>query len=184
MDNTITYKRIIIIACIVSILLGVLLHFAYDASGNNTLVGIFTPVNESVWEHLKLILIPFTIFSIAFYFYTKRQFSNMFLVTLFGNIVGMFTIVLLYYLGTMIFKTDNMIYNTIIFAIGMISAYTILYFGIYNGDFIDETRDSMAIGICSLTLLIAVFVLSTFSPIKLNMTRDPVTKTYGIHNIV
>ena len=71
MDNTITYKKIIIIACIVSILLGVFLHFAYDISGQNAIVGIFAPVNESVWEHLKLILIPFTLFSIAFYFYSK-----------------------------------------------------------------------------------------------------------------
>lgn len=184
MDNTVTYKKIIIIACIVSILLGVLLHFAYDISGNNMIVGLFAPVNESIWEHLKLILIPFTTFSIGFYFYTKKRFSNMFLTTLFGNIVGMFVIVLLYYLASSIFGEPSMIYNIIIFILGLIAAYSILYFGIYNEDFIEETKDSTAIGICSLTLLITIFVLSTFSPIKLGITRDPVTKTYGIHKTV
>lgn len=180
MDNTVTYKKILIIACIVSILLGVFLHFAYDLSGHNVVVALFAPVNESVWEHLKLILIPFTIFSIAFYFYTKQKFSNLFLVTLFANIVGMFTVTTLYYLGDAIFSQDNMIYNIIIYAIGVITSYLILYFGIYNKDFIDETKGSTIIGACALALLFTIFVTNTFSPIKLDITKDPVTKTYGI----
>ena len=180
MDNLITYKKIIIIACIVSILLGVFLHFAYDLSGQNTIVGIFAPVNESVWEHLKLILIPFTLFSIGFYFYTKQKFSNLLLVTLFGNIVGMFVVTTLYYLGDAIFSGDNMIYNIIIYALGVMSSYLILYFGIYNKDFIEETKSSTLVGACALTLLFTIFLTNTFSPIKLDITRDPVTKTYGI----
>lgn len=184
MNNTVPYKKIILIGCLISVVLGIFLHFAYDLSGNNMLVGLFTPINESVWEHLKLILVPFTLFSITFYFYTKQRFSNMFLVTLFGNIVGMFVIVLLYYLGISIFKEDNVVYNTLIFAVGMISSYLILYLGIYNKEFIDETKNSTTLGICSLTLLITLFILNTFSPIKLDITRDPISKTYGIEQIV
>jgi len=181
MDNTITYKKIIIIACIISILLGVFLHFAYELSGNNMLVGLFTPVNESVWEHLKLILIPFSTFSITFYFYTNKKFSNMFLTTLLGNIVGMFTVTVLYYLGVQILGQDSMIYNIAIFAIGMMAAYYILFLGIYNKEFQEETKDSTVLGICALTLLFSIFLTSTFSPIKMNLTQDPITKTYGIH---
>lgn len=180
MINTITYKKIIIIACIISILLGVFLHFAYDLFGQNTIVGIFAPVNESVWEHLKLILVPFTLFSIIFFFYTKQKFSNILLVTLFGNIVGMFVVTTLYYLGDAIFAKDNMIYNIIVYAIGVMSSYLILYLGIYNKEFIEETKNSTLVGACALTLLFTVFVTNTFSPIKLDITKDPVTKTYGI----
>ena len=111
MNNTITYKKVIIIACIASILIGVFLHFAYDISGQNTIVGILTPVNESVWEHLKLIFIPFTLFSVFFYFYTKQKFSNILLVSLFGNIVGMFVVTTLYYLGDAIFTNNNEMNN-------------------------------------------------------------------------
>jgi len=35
-------------------ILGTLSHFFYDWSGQNIIVGMFCPVNESVWEHLKL----------------------------------------------------------------------------------------------------------------------------------
>ena len=35
--------------------LGVLLHFTYEWSGDNAVVGLFSAVNESTWEHLKLL---------------------------------------------------------------------------------------------------------------------------------
>jgi hypothetical protein len=37
---------------------GTLAHFTYEFSGKNLLVGIFTPINESAWEHMKLIFYP------------------------------------------------------------------------------------------------------------------------------
>ena len=184
MNNTVTYKKIIIVACIASIILGVFLHFTYDLFGGNMLMGIFTPVNESVWEHLKLLFVPFTLFSIGFYFYTKRKFSNMLLTTLFGNVVGMFVIVTLYYLGLEIFRTDNMTFNIISYILGVMTSYAILYLGIYNEEFLEETKNSTIVGACALTLLFTIFTLNTFSPIKLNITQDPVTKTYGIHKRV
>lgn len=184
MNNTTPYKRIIIIACIISILSGVFMHFAYDLSMNSSIVGIFAPVNESVWEHLKLILFPFTSFSIVFYFYTKQKFSNMLLTTLFGNIVGMFTVTVLYYLGTVLFSSENMIYNIISYVIGMIVAFTVFYLGIYHKEFLEETKNSTVLGACALTLLFAIFITNTFSPIKLDITRDPATNTYGIDKIV
>ena len=39
-------------------ILGVLLHFTYEWSGDNLAVGLFSAVNESTWEHLKLIFFP------------------------------------------------------------------------------------------------------------------------------
>ena len=39
-----------IVLCAVS----VPMHFFYEWLNNNQLVGYFAPVNESIWEHLKL----------------------------------------------------------------------------------------------------------------------------------
>ncbi len=38
--------------------MGVLLHFAYDWSGQNKIIGLFSATNESTWEHLKLLFFP------------------------------------------------------------------------------------------------------------------------------
>lgn len=46
------------VGIIVVCLLSIPLHFTYDWSGELTLVGLFTPINESIWEHLKLVFWP------------------------------------------------------------------------------------------------------------------------------
>ena len=39
-------------------ILGVLFHFTYDWLGQNAAAGLFFPINESIWEHLKLLYFP------------------------------------------------------------------------------------------------------------------------------
>lgn len=56
------------------LILGTLLHFTYNLSGQEKIVSYFSAVNESVWEHLKLIFFPALIFSVIEYFaYGKER---------------------------------------------------------------------------------------------------------------
>lgn len=50
-------KKAFCIAAVVAAVAGSALHFFYDIFPN-PLVAIFAPVNESVWEHLKLLFYP------------------------------------------------------------------------------------------------------------------------------
>ncbi len=43
-------------------ILGTLSHFLYGWSGSRVLVGLFAPVNESVWEHMKLLFFPMLLY--------------------------------------------------------------------------------------------------------------------------
>ncbi len=58
-----------IFSAIFAIILGTLLHFAYEWSGNNAFVGSFSSINESTWEHLKLAFFPMLITAIIRLFY-------------------------------------------------------------------------------------------------------------------
>ena len=51
-------KKRYALAFLLTALAGTALHFAYDWC-LSPLVGLFAPVNESVWEHLKLLFWPF-----------------------------------------------------------------------------------------------------------------------------
>lgn len=48
----------IIITTIIAFGLGALFHFVYEWSDKNKYIGYVFPVNESVWEHLKLAFYP------------------------------------------------------------------------------------------------------------------------------
>ena len=39
--------------------LGTLNHFLYELSGGAAIFALFCPVNESTWEHLKLLFFPY-----------------------------------------------------------------------------------------------------------------------------
>ena len=60
-------RTIQIISAIFVILLGTFFHFTFKLSGENKIVAIFSSINESVWEHLKLIFFPMLISTIIGY---------------------------------------------------------------------------------------------------------------------
>ena len=66
---------------------GALSHFFYEWSGENKIVGIFFPVNESTWEHLKLAIFPTIVYFAAGVFFVKNEnYFVSFFVALYGII--------------------------------------------------------------------------------------------------
>ena len=57
---------------IFTVALGVFLHFLFDLSGNIVLFGSFSAVNESVWEHMKILFFPMIIFALIESFYLNE----------------------------------------------------------------------------------------------------------------
>ena len=51
-------------------------HFIYDWSGKQAWIGFFCPVNESTWEHLKLLFFPVLIFSAIEYIWIRKESKN------------------------------------------------------------------------------------------------------------
>lgn len=67
-------NRIIYITGYIAVtILGTLLHFVYEWSGSNMIVGLFSATNESTWEHMKLAFYPMLIFSIVFMILYMKQ---------------------------------------------------------------------------------------------------------------
>ena len=60
-------------------ILGGLLHFTFELSGFNPIVGTFSAVNESVWEHLKLGFWPILLLTIIEYRFIIKETNNFFL---------------------------------------------------------------------------------------------------------
>ena len=44
---------------------GTLLHFLYEWSGEQLLAAVISAVNESTWEHMKLLFVPVFLFSVV-----------------------------------------------------------------------------------------------------------------------
>lgn len=67
-------KRYQWLGILVVSLLSIPLHFAYEWTGKNFVVGLFTPINESIWEHLNLVFWPILIWwGIGYTFFRKKK---------------------------------------------------------------------------------------------------------------
>ena len=65
-------KKIIIINSILTFLLCFLTHFIYDFFPN-TFFALFFPVNESIWEHMKMLYTTILLYGISEYFILKKS---------------------------------------------------------------------------------------------------------------
>lgn len=94
------YRRLnifLIIGAVFTIITGTLLHFVYEWSGESLFVGIFSPINESVWEHLKLLFFPMSVWILIGYFIFGKKFKTYIPSAVIGILSGMicgFTLIL------------------------------------------------------------------------------------------
>ena len=63
-----------IIGILFVIITGTLSHFFYDWSGNSRIAGFVTPVNESVWEHMKLLFFPMLLYALFMIFRLREEY--------------------------------------------------------------------------------------------------------------
>ena len=68
-----SYKRYIVTGFLFVGILGTLFHFVYDWCRLARLIGLFVPVNESTWEHMKLLFIPMLIYIAICFQYVKKK---------------------------------------------------------------------------------------------------------------
>lgn len=100
------------------VIVGSLLHFTYEWSGKSTIVGYFSPVNESLWEHLKLGYFSLTFF-ILMEFWVLRNKTEVYFLAKSAGIISMSLLILLVaYMYEIITKGSNMYFHIGLFVVG------------------------------------------------------------------
>ena len=77
--------------------LGVLFHFVYDWTGESVVAGLFTPINESIWEHLKLLFFPMVLVMLIEVLIMKKPIYPLLSARILGILTGMAFIVVVFY---------------------------------------------------------------------------------------
>lgn len=111
------------------------LHFVYQWTNNNYLIGFISPINESIFEHTKLILIPLFVFHILYYVKNKNilDINKYSFTTLLSIILGITLVPMLYYFYTESFGIESLVIDIsityIVFLITNIFFYTYYKYG-------------------------------------------------------
>ncbi|MBE6573831.1 MAG: hypothetical protein E7652_05495 [Ruminococcaceae bacterium] len=158
-------------------IVGVLLHFLYEWSNENKLAAIFSGVNESTWEHMKLLFFPMLIFSLIEGFLIKENYINYWGTKLKGILLGMLMIPTIFYtLNGMFGKTPDWLNITIFFISAAIAySYETKKLNHPNALYIPP-----AAVLLILSVITALFIKFTFSPPHIPLFKDPLTYSYGL----
>ncbi len=173
-----TNKNIIYIHTIASFLLCFITHFLYDIFPN-TLFSIFFPVNESIWEHMKMIYTTILLYGIFEYFLLSKfdLNKNNFFLTLFLKASFSIPIYLIVYLPIYYRFGENMI-------ITLLLLFLVLFFVHYIGSkilFIKEIKYQNVFAFIFTILGFILFAYFTYRPLHISLFFDPQNEKYGIH---
>lgn len=119
-------KLYTIIGVFFVILVGTFSHFAYEWSGNNYFVGFLSPINESTWEHMKLLFFPMLFYSIIMNYKLKEKYPCIESALSFGILLGTFLIPIIFYTYTGIIGKNIFILDLLTFIISVIFSFYIV----------------------------------------------------------
>lgn len=158
----------IILRYLFVVLLGVFLHFAYELSGENPIVGLFALVNESVWEHLKLLFFPMLVLTLWDLFTTQKNNLCFLSARTLGILAGLAFIVVVFYTVTGILGFILAWINILIYLLGVAFAFWV------EKKLCNRCNTiSVKLAIAILILFILLFIIFTIAPPALGIFIPP-----------
>ena len=165
-----------IVETILICLIGTLLHFTYEWSHHNKIVRVFSAVNESTWEHIKIALsgVFFCTLGDIFFWSSNPNY-------IVGKFICLLSIIIiipiLFYLYTSFTEKSYLPIDVIIFYISIIIGQVLLN-TILNMNTLPNIYTY--ISILGIILIIILYSILSIKPLHNFIFKDPVTNKYGI----
>ena len=169
-------KKVKIIGTFIVFLLTVLLHFVYGWYPK-FIVSIVAPVNESIWEHMKLIYTSFIFYGIFEYLVIRKKvkFNNYLFQLFLVPVIGIISYLIIY------LPIYNIIGENIIINISLLFLIIILEevisFYILN---MNKLKYGNILGAIGIILGYVLFFYFTYYPPHNYLFLDTQTNSYGI----
>ena len=158
---------------------GTILHFLFDWLMGFQPVGVFSAVNESVWEHMKLAVWPTVLWWSLYLIFCgqKNQIDKNLWMTsaMLALITCLLAIPMLFYFYTGAFGVGIFWIDIIIFAVSVAAGQLIgLHYYRYGQGI------SIYISCGVIAIIVIMFAVFTFFPPELPIFEDVTNGTYGI----
>lgn len=152
-------------------LAGTVLHFVYDWTGGSPLAAAFSAVNESTWEHMKLLFVPFFLFTMVQFVFFAEPLRNFLAAKTAALLLGLLAIPTLFYTLSGMFGETPAWVNIAIFyladALCFLASYQLLLRGALR------RGAAQLAGFVVLWLLAFAFIYFTYRPPHLPLFLPP-----------
>ncbi len=163
-------------------LIGAALHFTFEMSNFSSMeVAYFSAVNESTWEHLKMVFFPGLVFALIQYTYVRDVVNNYIVAKVSGLLIMPLVIAVGWYiyapiLGRSYFPADLFLFYLAVF-IGQWVSYKLL-----SRAPLEKKYTQYAIGV--FLVIFAAFSTFTFYPPNIFLFEHLELKDTGLYGIL
>lgn len=163
-------------------LIGAALHFTFEMSNFSSIeVAYFSAVNESTWEHLKMVFFPGLVFALIQYTYVRDAVNNYILAKVAGLVIMPLVIAIGWYiyapiLGRSYFPADLFLFYLAVF-LGQWASYKLL-----TRAPLEKKYTQYAIGV--FLVMFAAFSTFTFYPPNIFLFEHLDLKDTGLYGIL
>lgn len=170
-------NKFILINSVLIFLLGFLVHNIY--SWFPSFITTIFPVNESLYEHIKLIFLsPIIIGLIRYFFFDKNKKYNNYFFSLYLSIMANIVIFYALFLPFYYRFGENLVVTLIIYFISILISQYLNYL------ILTKTKNSSLLNIIGIVLLITNYLILlyfTYNPLKIDFFFDSNKEIYGIY---
>ena len=155
---------------------GTLLHFLYDWFGEAIWVAPFSGVNESTWEHMKLLFWPMLLYAVVQSFFFRDR-GDFWCVKLRGILLGLALIPVIFYTYNGVIGESPDWINIAIFFVSAAVAY------LYETRLFEKgstTCNRPKWAVAAIAVIAVLFVVFTFLTPEIGIFRDPLAESYGV----
>lgn len=169
----------ILVSTSILFIIGSMIHFLYDILWENPLVGLLLPVNESVWEHIKMVLLPVILWWSFYYHFQGKQHqidkNRWFTAALVALLTSFASIPLLYYFYTGAFGIQLLWVDILILLFALLFGQLL---GVHIYRHCKPINFKYVLII--LALIVLLFMIFTYFPPHIPLFQDKTTGCYGI----
>lgn len=174
-------KKAVLLGMIFTVVLSVPFHFLYRWIGGIPAAAVFLPVNESVWEHLKLTFYPMALWWLVvcpiLLGRKKVEFPRLFISFAAAALTAPAIIVALFYTLQGAFGVESLASDILILVAAVIVSH-LLALDVYRCERL--SKGFLLFSAFAVLLLFSAFAMFTFFPPRLPLFLDTPTGKYGI----
>ena len=171
MDHVfIFWLSVIVISCV-----GTLAHFFYDWAHHNHIVGLFSAVNESTWEHIKIALTAALLWGLVDGFIYGSE-PNYFSAKLISLLIIAITIPAIFYFYRLFSPKSILLIDIALFYIAILLGQ-LSFYGLLAAP--DAPYLLQYLSCIGLFIFFGCYMTLTLEPLKNFLFTDPINGKYG-----
>ncbi len=169
-------KKYTLFGIIFVLITGTLSHFVYEWTGKSPAAAPFFPINESTWEHMKLVFFPAVLYGIFMHLNLKKEFPCITSAVPAGILTGTLSVPVLFYTYTGILGFHTFVLDIAVFILSVLAVFAVIYFVTRS------CRVSSSALLYTLTaIMAAAFIVFSFRAPSLGIFSEPDTEiTYEV----